>query len=87
MQKVAIQIEETLRYEEEIVVIQPKGMSDGEFEQILSLAERKNRYTGGASDLAMILENLGIKVVEQTSSFPDSPRHSEMEIIDVRNVK
>ncbi|AKO92019.1 hypothetical protein BEH_07835 [Priestia filamentosa] len=87
MQKVEIQVEESVRYEDTIQVIQPTDMSDEQFDKILNQAEKENRrFEGGAKDLASILERLGIKVVSQTFNFPESPRRSELEIIDVRDV-
>ena len=88
MKKVAIQVEENIRYEDEIIVIQPNEMTDEQFEEILSKAEKLNRlYEGGANNLAVILEDLGLKVEEQSCNFPDSPRSSELEIVDVRDIK
>jgi hypothetical protein len=83
MKKVVIQVEETIRYEDEIIVVQPQGMSDEEFENALNKAEKKNKtYDGGAKDLASILDDMGIKVESQSFNFPESPRDSELEIID-----
>jgi hypothetical protein len=88
MKKVAIHVEETIRYDDEIIVIQPKEMSDEEFEKLLDKAEKKNRtFNGSAKDLASILDDTGIKVESQSFSFPESPRDSELEIFDVRDVK
>lgn len=88
MPKVVIQVEETIRYEDEITVIQPEEMTDEEFEMVLSKAERSIRHLeGGAKDLAHALEQLGLKIELQTFSFPGSPRNSELEILDVRDVK
>ena len=87
MKKVEIQVEETTRYEDEIVVIQPEKMTDEEFEQILDVAERRNRSTNsGAKELAYDLKRLGLKIESQTFNFPDSPRSSELEIINVRDI-
>ncbi|MFJ5625423.1 hypothetical protein ACIQD3_22600 [Peribacillus loiseleuriae] len=88
MRKVCIQIEEKICYEEEIIVIQPNNMSDDEFEKALEKAEKEtNLYEGGAKDMASILRNAGITVESESFNFPDNPRDSELEIIDVRDAK
>jgi hypothetical protein len=85
--KVRLTIEETLKYQEEIIVEQPDTMSDGEFEGILVKAERESREYG-VEDLAFVLsEKYGLKIVDSSKNFPDSPRDNELEIIDVSNVK
>jgi hypothetical protein len=84
--KVRITVEETLRYQEEIIVEQPENMTDEEFENILEEAERRNR-DGTTGDLAFELEEYGLKIVDYSKSFPDSPRDVDLEVIDVTNVK
>lgn len=85
MKKVTIQVEETVRYENEIVVIQPDGMTDDDFDNVLGKAERENAvFHGGVYDLAMILERDGIEVLPQSFNFPGNPLTSELEIVDVR---
>jgi hypothetical protein len=86
--KVRITVEETLKYTDEIVVEQPNTMDDEEFEEILQRAERSIGYDGSAKDLAYVLkEKYGIKVIIQSDNFPDSPDSSELEIVDVMNVR
>jgi hypothetical protein len=88
MKKVEIQIQETLRYEDEIIIIQPEEMTDERFEEILDNAEKRNRqHEGGAKDLVSILSSMGLKIESESFNFPESPRDSELEIINVRNVK
>jgi hypothetical protein len=83
--KAKLTIEETLRYESEIIVEQPESMSDEQFEAILSKVERAS---DDAKDIAYYLqEKFGIKVIEVKSGFPNSPSSSELEIIDVSNIK
>lgn len=85
--KVGLSIEEKIRYSSEIIVEQPDSMPDKEFEDIISKVERSCRYDS-AEDFALVLEDkYGIKVLEVSSGFPNNPSDSELEIIDVRNVK
>jgi hypothetical protein len=85
--KVRLQIEEVLTYQSEIVVVQPGDMSDEQFEGILEKVERDSRNES-VKDIAYALErDYGIKVEEISTEFPDSPSGSEVEIIDVSNVK
>jgi FKBP-type peptidyl-prolyl cis-trans isomerase (trigger factor) len=86
--KVRITVEETLKYTDEIVVEQPESMSDAEFDRIIEQAERNLGYDGTAKDLAYLLEErYGLKIVDQSENFPDSPMSNDFEIIDVMNVK
>lgn len=85
--KVRVQIEETLKYHSEIIVEQPETMSDEEFDRILGKIER-DVINESAKDIAYVLEkDYGIIVIEVSTGFPDSPDNSELEIIDVSNVK
>lgn len=88
MKKVEIQVEKTFKYEYEIVVIQPDGMTEDEFNTLLSKAERDTReFEGGAKEFAYALCRLGFKVEKQSFSFPDSPSDSEFEILNIRDIK
>lgn len=82
--KVRISITETLKYQEELVVIQPDGMSDSEFDAIIDGAEKQ---CTSADDMACFLENHCIETVGMTKSFPDSPYSEELEIDDLTNLK
>lgn len=86
MKIVEIQVEQTIKYEDTIEVVQPEGMSDERLKEILDLAEKKNNETeGGAKDLAHILYTLGVEIKSQTFSFPESPIDSEFEIFYVKS--
>ncbi|SHN77571.1 hypothetical protein [Desulfitobacterium chlororespirans] len=83
--KVKIVVEETLTYIDEIIIIQPETMSDEELEQIIKRVEKQCRE---ASDVAYVLESrYGLKVVERTDNFPESPDRSEIEITDIEEVE
>lgn len=85
--KVRITVEENVRYQSEIIIEQPETMSNDDLDEILSEAERSCRRES-AKDVAYVLEErFGVKVLEVTTGFPDSPDDSELEIIDVSNVK
>jgi|GEM_PF-2914883 hypothetical protein len=84
--KVALTIEENLRYQSEIVIEQPESMSDQELNSILDKVERLCRDES-AKDVAYVLSSkFGIKVHSVSTGFPGSPNDSELEIIDVSNV-
>jgi hypothetical protein len=88
MSKVTITVEEKVIYIEEITVEQPETMEDEQFEEILGRVEGNCRYDGSSGDIAYLLENrFGLKVLDLTRQFPESPHGHELEIIDVRNVK
>jgi hypothetical protein len=82
--KVRISITETLKYQEELVVIQPDNMTDSEFEAIIDGAEKQ---CSSADDMSCFLDNYGIETVGMTKSFPDSPYYEELEIDDLTNIK
>jgi hypothetical protein len=82
--KVKISITETLKYQEELIVIQPENMTDAEFEHILDGAEKQ---CNSADDMSYFLERYGIKTTGITKSFPDSPFYEELEIDDVEDLK
>jgi len=87
MKKVIIQVEEQLRYHEEIEVIQPDGMTDAEFDDLINKAERQNRSNSTTEDLAYSLEELGLEAKKVTDNFPRDPHDWDLEIVDVRDKK
>ena len=86
--KVIITVEETVKYIDRIVVIQPENMTDKEFEAFINKAEKETySLMGGNKDFASILENKGLEVKEFSNSFPDNPSSNDFEIVDVTNLK
>lgn len=84
--KVRLTVEETVRYQTEVVIEQPETMSDEELNNILDRVERQCRHDSGP-DIAFVLEKeYGIKIHKVSSGFPDNPCDSELEIIDVSNI-
>ncbi|MDQ0254904.1 hypothetical protein J2S74_002286 [Evansella vedderi] len=83
--KVGIYVEQKVVFRSDVIVEQPESMSDRVFESIIGKVERFNE---DIRDFTQILESEhGIKVLKVSSGFPDSPDTSEIEIIDVRNIK
>jgi hypothetical protein len=86
--KVRLTIDETVRYQSTIIIEQPEDMTDDELEEILKKVERKCSRDGSVKDVAFFLkEEYGIDVLEVNDSFPDNPTDSEVEIIDVSDVR
>ncbi|ENH96698.1 hypothetical protein J416_09379 [Gracilibacillus halophilus YIM-C55.5] len=87
-QKVIIQTETRLRFDEKITVVQPNNMDDDTFEALLEKAETKAfHFDGDVRDLASILKDYGIETDELATSFPESPSTADFEIVDVRDKK
>ncbi|MEI2465171.1 hypothetical protein [Niallia taxi] len=86
MKKVEIKVEEVICYEDQIVVIQPDYMLNTTFDNLIEKAKKNSkRVEGGAKEFASCLRELGLEVESHTYSFPESPRTSEFELIDIRD--
>jgi hypothetical protein len=85
--KVRLTIDETVRYQSTIIIEQPEDMTDDELEEILEKVNRLCHIDGSVQDVAIALEKYGIHVVKVNNSFPGEPSGSELEIIDVSDVR
>lgn len=85
--KVRLTVEENVRYTAEIIIEQPETLSNADLEVILESVESRCK-SDQAKSIAYLLEHEhGIKIIEVNDNFPDSPSDSELEIIDVSDVK
>ncbi|EJR25252.1 MULTISPECIES: hypothetical protein [Bacillus cereus group] len=81
MAKVTLEIEETLKFVDEIVVEVPETLTEDQLQDVLNKLERE---CGDASskDVAFSLkEKYGFQIVGQSYSFPDAPSSHELEIV------
>lgn len=77
MTKYRIEFEETLKYRREMVFEVADGTSDDVIDNILTKAEHRAECAG---DVALILENNGVKIVERPDEDLRSPYDVEIEI-------
>jgi predicted nucleotidyltransferase len=81
MKKVRLNIQETLKYQREMVIEIPDDMSESTLNGFLDRAQRKAQ---AAIDISYILEDFSdeINTVEQPDESTDSPWDTEIEIDD-----
>jgi hypothetical protein len=81
MKKVRLNIQETLRYQRQMIIEVPDSMTDDRLINFLDKAQRKAQ---AAIDIGFILEDFSseINVIEQPDESTDSPWDSEIEIDD-----
>jgi hypothetical protein len=85
MKKVVVHLEERLTYTDEITVEVPEAMTEAQIDAYVETAvSDANSMEGGAKTVAWILEGRYKLGVEHASSFPESPRSSEVEFVDLR---
>ncbi|PGU98934.1 hypothetical protein [Bacillus thuringiensis] len=82
MVKIKLKIEETVKYEDEIIIEVPKTVTKEQFDGILDKLEKE--YNSDTSkDVAHALkEKYGFTITKQSYSFPDAPSSHELEIVD-----
>jgi hypothetical protein len=81
--KIVVQVEERITYDEDIIITVPEDMPDELLEAYVETAvSDADASMGGAKDISFILEDQYNLDVEHASSFPESPRSSELEIIN-----
>lgn len=84
MKKYKLSIEETLKYNREMIIEVPDEMSESEFNKILDKVQRK---TESADDISYALEKLNIEVIQDVDSDLSSPSYQEIEIEEYDYIK
>jgi hypothetical protein len=86
MKKVKLNIQETLKYQREMIIEVPDDMTDGKLNQYLDIAQRKSQ---AAIDIGYILEDLDdeINIIENPDEDMDSPWDSDIMIDDFDYIK
>lgn len=81
-----LEIEETMRFLERATVEKPENMSDEEAEAIISEVEKRcQRLMYSTGDMVRILEEeYGFNIVGVSSSFPEEPYLSDIEIVQIK---
>lgn len=86
MKKVKLTIEETLKYEREVVILVPDEMDEQELQEELSSAERKSGFDG-ASGIVHELWRQGIDNPDGFDQDLSSPDSIEAGVIDFEILK
>ncbi|MDP4087360.1 MAG: hypothetical protein Q8934_22610 [Bacillota bacterium] len=86
MRKVRLSIQETLKYQRDMIIEIPDDMSESTLNSFLDKAQRKAQ---AAIDVGYILEDFNdeINVIEQPDESTDSPCDTEIEIDDFDFIK
>lgn len=76
-----ILMEEKLVFTRELIIKVPKNTSLDEITSVMSVAERESDFASDVSS-SFISRIKGSSIIEDTDYDTDSPRESELEIID-----
>ncbi|MCY8609908.1 hypothetical protein G3M81_12425 [Bacillus paralicheniformis] len=86
MKKVALSINETLKYQRSMVIEIPDELSDEKLDALLDNAEREAEAPG---DIPLLLGKIApdIKILESPDESDESPYDTEIEIDDLHIVE
>lgn len=81
--KYTVVVEETLKYDREVVIEVPDDMDEDDLDDVLDTAERTIRSYGDIDYLYSALESHDVKVVQRADDDTHYPKGVEYEIYDV----
>src|SRR5690625_5094337 len=84
--KITIQAEQTVKYNADITVELPEGMTEDDFDSVVDNISERVGFEGSFDDVVYQLKKFNINVIENISDYPDSPSDSEVEIFSYFSV-
>lgn len=80
MAKATLQIEETVMYQEEVVLNIPENVSEEEFSKMLEELKKRTHVDSAKDIVHALKKEYGFVIEKQTNHFPDESSNHELEI-------